>query len=50
MEHLDRPLFLLCHGVENPVNGIHGDAEYLYVVELPTENPFTSPRASWSDV
>ncbi|WP_144906622.1 hypothetical protein [Halobellus captivus] len=40
MEHLDQPLFLLGHGVENPANGIHGDEEYLYVVELPTRNPF----------
>jgi hypothetical protein len=40
MEHLDQPLFLLGHGVENPADGIHGDEECLYVVELPTENPF----------
>jgi len=25
MEHLDQPLFLLGHGVENPADGIHGD-------------------------
>ena len=43
MEHLDQPLFLLGHGVENPADGIHGDEEHLYVVELPTENPFDEP-------
>ncbi|MDL0126176.1 hypothetical protein PNQ92_12260 [Halobacterium salinarum] len=43
MEHLDQPLFLLGHGVEDPADGIHGDEEYLYIVELPTENPFDEP-------
>ena len=43
MEHLDQPLFLLGHGVENPADGIHGDEEYLYVVELPSQNPFDDP-------
>jgi hypothetical protein len=43
MEHLDQPLFLLGHSVENPAEGIHGDEEYLYVVELPTKNPFDEP-------
>ena len=43
MEHLDQPLFLLGHGVENPADGIHGDKEYLYVVELPARNPFEEP-------
>ena len=43
MEHLNQPLFLLGHGIENPADGIHGDEEYLYVVELPTENPFDEP-------
>jgi hypothetical protein len=47
MEHLDQPLFLLGHGVENPAAGIHGDEEYLYVVELPTENPLNEP-AEWT--
>ena len=47
MEHLDQPLFLLGHGVENPADGIHGDEEYLYVVELPTENPLDEP-AEWT--
>ena len=47
MEHLDQPLFLLGHGVENPADGIHGDEEYLYVIELPTENPFNEP-AEWT--
>jgi hypothetical protein len=35
MAHLDQPLFLLGHGVENPATSIHDDEEYLYVVELP---------------
>jgi hypothetical protein len=43
MAHLDQPLFLLGHGVENPADGIHGDEEYLYIVELPAENPFDEP-------
>jgi hypothetical protein len=47
MEHLDQPLFLLGHGVEDPADGIHGDEEYLYVVEFPTENPFDEP-AEWT--
>jgi hypothetical protein len=47
MEHLDQPLFLLGHGVENPADGIHGDEEYLYVVELPTRNPFEEP-SEWT--
>jgi len=47
MEHLDQPLFLLGHGVENPADGIHGDEEYLYVVDLPTTNAFDEP-AEWT--
>ena len=47
MEHLDQPLFLLGHGVEDPADGIHGDEEYLYVVELPTTNPFEEP-SEWT--
>ena len=47
MEHLDQPLFLLGHGVEDPAAGIHGDEEYLYVVELPTTNAFDEP-AEWT--
>ena len=47
MQHLDQPLFLLGHGVEDPADGIHGDEEYLYVVELPTANPFDEP-AEWT--
>jgi hypothetical protein len=47
MEHLDQPLFLLGHGVENPADGIHGDEEYLYVVELPIRNPFGDP-SEWT--
>jgi len=43
MEHLDQPLFLLGHGVEDPSDGIHSDEEYLYFVELPTRNPFDEP-------
>ncbi len=43
---LDQPLFLLGYGVENPSDGIHGDEEYLYVVDLPAvdvANPEASP-------
>jgi hypothetical protein len=47
MKHLDQPLFLLGHGVENPADGIHGDEEYLYVVGLPTRNPFEEP-SEWT--
>ncbi|CDK39163.1 hypothetical protein [Halorubrum sp. AJ67] len=47
MEHLDQPLFLLGHGIEDPAGGIHGDEEYLYVVELPTTNAFDEP-AEWT--
>ena len=47
MEHLDQPLFLLGHGVENPADGIHGDEEYIYVVKLPTRNPFDE-LAEWT--
>jgi hypothetical protein len=47
MEHLDQPLSLLGHGIENPADVIHGDEEYLYVVELPTRNPFEEP-AEWT--
>jgi len=47
MQHLDQPLFLLGHGVEDPADGIHGDEEYLYVVELPTTNPFEEP-SEWT--
>ena len=43
MEHLDQPLFLLGHGIENPADGIHGDEEYLYVVEIPTREAFDEP-------
>jgi hypothetical protein len=40
---LEQPHFLLGYGVETPDSGIHGDEEYLYVVELPTRNPFDGP-------
>jgi hypothetical protein len=46
-EHLDQPLFLLGHGVENPAAGIHGDEEYLYVVELPPRDRPT-PAEEWT--
>jgi hypothetical protein len=47
MEQLDQPMFLLGHGVENPADGIHGDEEYLYVVELPSQKPLDEP-AEWT--
>jgi hypothetical protein len=43
MEHLDQPLFLLGHGVENPSDGLHGDEEYLYVVDIPTREAVDEP-------
>lgn len=47
MEHLDQPMFLLGHGVENPADGIHGDEEYFYVVELPPHTGF-GESGEWS--
>jgi hypothetical protein len=47
MEHQDQPLFLLGHGVENPADGIHGDEEYLYIVEFPPQSPFNEP-SKWT--
>jgi len=29
--------------LQDPADVIHGDEEYLYVVELPTRNPFEEP-------
>jgi len=46
MEHLNQPLFLLGHGVEDPAAGIHGDEEFLYVVELPDYAP--SEHSEWT--
>jgi hypothetical protein len=43
MEHLDQPLFLLGHCIEDPADGIHGYEEYLCVWELPTKNTFDEP-------
>lgn len=41
------PSYLLGHGVEDPSRGIHGDEEYLYVVELPARSPFDEP-SEWN--
>jgi hypothetical protein len=41
---LEQPHFLLGYGVEDPESGIHGDEEYLYVVELPTRVTIDSPN------
>jgi hypothetical protein len=41
------PSYFLGHGVEDPSCGIHGDEEYLYVIELPTRGPFDEP-AGWT--
>jgi hypothetical protein len=38
------PTYLLGHAVENPSCGIHGDEEYLYVVQLPTRSPLEDPK------
>ncbi len=40
---LEQPGFLMGYGVEDPAHGIHGDEEYLYVVELP-EADFVNPQ------
>jgi hypothetical protein len=40
------PTYLLGHGVENPSNGIHGDEEFLYVVELSSRPPLDG-SAEW---
>ena len=40
---LEQPHFLLGYGVEDPDEGIHGDEEYLYVVELPARGSFEEP-------
>jgi hypothetical protein len=40
------PSYLLGHGVEDPSCGIHGDEEYLYVVELPSTNRLEDP-SNW---
>ena len=42
---LPAPLFSI--ELLGPADGIQGDEEYLYVVELPTGNPFDEP-AGWS--
>jgi len=47
MEHLNQPIFLLGHGIENPADGIHGDEEYLYVVEPPSRIGFNE-SGEWS--
>lgn len=38
------PSYLLGHGAEDPSCGIHGDEEYLYLVELPARSPFDEPE------
>ena len=40
---LEQPHFLLGYGVEDPEGGIHGDEEYIYVVELPSRGPVDEP-------
>jgi hypothetical protein len=37
------PSYLLGHGVEDPSCGIHGDEEYIYIIELPARRPFDEP-------
>ena len=46
---LDQPPFLLGYDVEDPARGIHGDEEYLYVVELPEfEFGAAEPSPDWT--
>lgn len=47
-EHLNQPPFLLGHGVENPSDGIHGDEEYLYIVELHGQEPAEDSARDWT--
>lgn len=47
MKHLNQPLFLLGHGIEDPRHGIHGDEEYLYVVEAPPYHPGEDELSDW---
>ena len=42
----DQPYYLLGHGVEDPRKGIHGDEEYLYVVEVGT-GAFGEKEKKW---
>ena len=41
---LTQPHFLLGYGVEDPSTGIHGDEEYLYVVDIPPRSPLDDPE------
>lgn len=41
-----RAYFLGGHGVENPADGIHGDEEYLYEVEIPEHD--RERRSEWN--
>ncbi|MFB6362073.1 MAG: hypothetical protein ABEH59_12235 [Halobacteriales archaeon] len=45
--HIDQPAFLLGHGFEDPTDGIHGDEEYLYIIELPRRQNFDEP-SDWT--
>lgn len=33
-EELGQPMFMFGHGVENPEDGLHGDEEYVYLVDI----------------
>lgn len=44
---LDQPLFLMEFGIEDPTRGIHGDEEFLYVVELPANAGKQSEAGDW---
>ena len=41
---LEQPHFLLGYGVEAPEMGIHGDEEFLYVVDIPPRSPLDDPE------
>jgi hypothetical protein len=47
IDALEQPHFLLGYGVEDPESGIHGDEEYLYLVELPARSPVGDP-SEWT--
>lgn len=48
-KEVDQPHFLLGYGVEDPEQGIHGDEEWLYVVEIDrVEGPAGMTSSVWN--
>lgn len=42
-EALEQPHFSLDYGIEDPSIGIHGDEDYLSILELPSRGAFDEP-------